>query len=199
MIGLVTRDGGHPPHAGGVAWVNPLGREVLEQALCGVGLSSQVVRDGETEPVGGGARLGGGPALKPTHGPHPRSWRLRPVIVRRQLECREQADVGGRPTRLWRQTRRFGQPLVDVGGPPEGGERPDLGREHGELTGVTPPPFERVLQLRAVIARQMVGEGQVEPVDGPATEQPAVGPELGKGGRHLARAIERERALGHQP
>src|SRR2546426_4974849 len=50
MIGLVTRDGGHPAHAGGVACVNPLRREALEQAPCGVGLSGDVVRERETEP-----------------------------------------------------------------------------------------------------------------------------------------------------
>src|SRR2546425_9393492 len=65
MIGLVTRDGGHPAHAGGVACVNPLRREALEQAPCGVGLSGDVVRERETEPVRHRARLCGGPAFQP--------------------------------------------------------------------------------------------------------------------------------------
>jgi len=102
------------------------------------------------------------------------------VIVRRQLERRDQGDVGGGPARLWRETRRIDQPLVDLGGPPQGGERPDLGREHGEVRGVAPPSFARLPQLAAVITHQVVAEGEVEPIDRPAAEQAAIGPEGGK-------------------
>src|SRR5207245_6998850 len=78
-------------------------------------------------------------------------------------------------------------------------ERPYFGREHGELGGVAPPPFERLLQLAAIITQQVMGERQIEPVDRPAAEQAAIGSERGQRRQHLARAIERERTLRHQP
>src|SRR5438034_8732813 len=51
--------------------------------------------------------------------------------------------------------------------------RAHLGREHGEIGRVASPPFERLLQLAAVIALQMAAEGQIEPIDRPAAEQAA--------------------------
>jgi hypothetical protein len=50
-----------------------------------------------------------------------------------------------------------------------------------------------------VIAHQVAGERQIEPVDRPAAEQAAIGPQRGEGRDHFARAIERQRALSHQP
>src|SRR5205823_540404 len=146
--------------------------------------------EGETEPVGHGARLRGRPALQPPHGPHARGGRVRLVIVRRQLERRHNGDVGGRPARLRREAGRFDQSLADVGDPPQGGERAHLGREHGEVGRVASPPFERLLQLAAVIADQMAAERQIEPIDRPAAEQAAIGPQRGEGRDHFAGAIE---------
>src|SRR5439155_1869198 len=51
----------------------------------------------------------------------------------------------------------------------------------------------------AVIAHEMVREGQIEPIDRPTAEQAAIGPERGEGRDRFAGAIERQRALGHQP
>src|SRR5207244_3432575 len=144
-------------------------------------------------------RLRGRPALQPPHGPHARGGRVRLVIVRRQLERRDDGDVGGRPARLRREAGRLDQPLAEAGGPPQGGERAHLGREHGEVGRVASPTFERLLQLAAVIAHQMAAERQIEPIDRPAAEQAAIGPECGEGRDHFAGAIERQRALRDQP
>src|SRR5438445_12937772 len=45
----------------------------------------------------------------------------------------------------------------------------------------------------------MAAERQIEPIDRPAAEQAAIGPECGEGGDHFAGAIERQRALRDQP
>src|SRR5256886_5523365 len=126
-IGRVPRDDRDPPHRGVVRHAcGPLRRETLEQAPRIVDPSADVIGEGETKPVGHGARLRGRPALQPPHGPHARGGRVCLVIVRRQLERRHDGDVGGRPARLRREAGRFDQSLADVGGPPQGGERAHL-------------------------------------------------------------------------
>src|SRR5437773_5636810 len=166
MIGHVTGDSGEPAQAGGIASLDcPLGHESLEQPARRRQVTAEIVGDGETETVGYRPPLRSRPALQPAYGPQTRRGRLRPVIVCRQLERGKQRDVGRRPPRLWRETWRLGQPLSDIGGATQGGERPYFRREHGELVRVAAPAFEGVLQLAAVIAHQVVSERQVEPVN----------------------------------
>src|SRR5205823_9698110 len=91
MIGRIARDDADPPHGGVIGGaVRRLRRETLEQAPCVVEPSAHIVGEGETKPVGHGVRLRRRPAFQPPHRPPARRRRLRPVIVRRQLERRDQ-------------------------------------------------------------------------------------------------------------
>src|SRR5256886_2506427 len=146
-IGRVPRDDRDPPHRGVVRHARgPLRRETLEQAPRIVDPSPDVIGEGETEPVGHGARLRGRPALQPPHGPHARGGRVRLVIVRRQLERRDDGDVGGGPAPPAPGAGGAAPPPPGVGGPPPGGgggaprPRPPPSGAGGGAPPLAPPP-----------------------------------------------------------
>src|SRR5207248_10720740 len=55
-----------------------------------------------------------------------------------------------------------------------------------------PPPYYKLFPYTTLFR-------SIEPIDGPAAKQAAIGPECRERGDHFARSIERQRALRHQP